>query len=197
MGRRDKDSKTAAKIWMSVFLAFVMVFSVFGIMLNSQSNEIRYGKFKFTVDNDHNYYVMKVNGQQVYFYTLPGETSYLNVSNSTAEGLKSAVFIVTTFDPLTANDSIQAIEVARFDFATLLKDKQVFNAVTRLSDQYSTLPVIGCENATQEQPVIMFNISDIPSLVKSGNCIYLNGRGNDFLRLRDAMLYSYFGVFNG
>jgi hypothetical protein len=196
MRRRAKDPGRAGKIWMSVLLAFVMVFSVFGIMLNSQSNEMKYGNFKFTVDSANNHYLTKINGQQVYFYTLPGETAYYNISNATINGLKSAVFIVTTFDPAVANESTQAIELVRFDFATILKGK-VYNAITEENEQYSSLPVLGCANATSQMPVIYFNISDLPSVVKEGDCIYLNGRGADFLRLRDAILYSYLGVVNG
>jgi hypothetical protein len=196
MRRREKESGRAAKIFMSVFLALIMILSVFGIIIGSQSDELKYGKYKFTLDQDNNYYTTKISGTQVYFYTLPFDAFQFNISESVVGKLRSAAFIVTSFDPNTANESSQAIEVVRFDFANVLKEKNVFNAVSAESQLYSSLPVLDCNNATQGMPIVMFNISDRAGVVEAGECIYLNGKGSDFLRLRDALLYAYFGVLD-
>jgi glycosyltransferase involved in cell wall biosynthesis len=192
--RRREDSGKGLKIGMSIFIAAIMILSVFGAMLNYNPSELRYGKYKFTLDTTYNYYTTKISGKEMYFYTLPLETAYMNVSNATLDKLNNAAFIITTFAPSTANDSIQAIELARFDMANFMKEKQLFNVVSEPYVGYEAFPILTCANATTGVPVVTFNISDIPAIVDDGNCIYLNGRGPDFLRFRDRILYHYVGV---
>jgi len=54
--------------------------------------------------------------------------------------------------------------------------------------------LITCANATLKTPVIIMNMSDTAGIVDIDNCIYLNARGTEFLRMRDRLLYSYYGV---
>ena len=71
--------------------------------------------------------------------------------------------------------------------------KVVYSGVLKSSLEYD-LPILTCTNATLKTPVIIFNMSDNTSIVEIDNCIYLNARGREFLRLRDRLLYSYYGV---
>jgi len=99
-----------------------------------------------------------------------------------------------TFNPKDYAN-LQVIDVARFDLSRFL-GRSVYNGVLNTSEEYD-LPVITCANATLKTPVIIFNVSDratSPSIIDVNNCIYLNARGGDFLRLRDRLLYSYYGV---
>jgi hypothetical protein len=194
MRRREKDTGKSVKVWMSVFLALTMILSAFGILLNSDSNELKYGKYKVTRSNS--IYTTKIGGEEVYFYALPYEVSYINISDVANSKLKSSVYVVTTFDPSSSNESTSAIELVRFDLAKFMKGKYIVNAVMSSTSAYSALPVLGCENATAGSPVVVFNVSDTTSVNVVGECIYLNAKGVDFLRIRDKLLYSYFGVLN-
>jgi hypothetical protein len=110
--------------------------------------------------------------------------------------IKEAVFITTAFNPNST--SLQEIALVNLHFSLYLKDSNGVNkiinqAVLQESPNYQ-LPVVSCANATLQTPVIVFNLSDTPSIVDDNNCIYFNGRGKDYLGVRDRLVYSYYGV---
>ncbi|MBN2052930.1 hypothetical protein JW756_05475 [Candidatus Woesearchaeota archaeon] len=190
MGRRERASDKKKQILISVILAAIMIFSAFGVMLGTVGNEMRYGKYKFEIQG--NVYVTKINGQQMAFYSLPKQIEGINLSSVITNKLKEAYMITITFNPYDTNN-IQLMEMVRFDLSQLL-GKVVYNGVLNASEQYPDLPVLTCANATLKTPVIVLNMSDNTSIVDVDNCIYLNARGQDFLILRDRLLYSYYGV---
>jgi hypothetical protein len=193
MGKREEKKEKRRQIWMSIILSVVMITSVFGVLLGSQSNELRYNKHKFTVvDNTH--YSTKIDGKQIAFYSLPPETAQINVSSVTVNKIKEAYFVAVTFDPNVEKQSLAMIELSRFDFATAFTGKTVVSGVTNSSSEYSGLPIMSCANATLKTPVIYFNISNVAGIADIDNCIYINGRGNEIIRMRDRMLYAYYGV---
>ncbi|MBN1793284.1 hypothetical protein JW826_06390 [Candidatus Woesearchaeota archaeon] len=196
MRRREKEKKSekTKQIVMSSFLALVMILSVFGIIIGSQSSELKYGKYKF--ERKDNYYTTKIDGKELYFYTLPFDTSYINLSDETVDKIRSSAYLITSFNAGAANESLPAIELVRYDLANLLPEKFIFDGVEEPHPLYEALSVLGCANATLGAPALIFNISDSMSIVDAGDCIYFNGRGADFLRLRDRLLYSYYGVYD-
>jgi hypothetical protein len=192
MGRKERKQDKAKQVWMSVLIAFLMIFSVFGVIIGSQDNSMKYGKFKFS--QAQNGYVTKINGKDVPFYSLPSQSSFINVSSDVKNLLNGSYFIVVSFDPLAAKESLSAVEVARFDFSQYFEGKLVYNAVTNNTGEYSEQPVITCANATAQTPVIYFNFSDTPGIINVDNCIFINAKGSDVLVMRDRLLFSYFGV---
>jgi hypothetical protein len=196
MGRREEKKEKRKQIWMSIILAFIMVFSVFGVLLGTQSNEMKFNGFKF--QQQDNYYVTKINGNEMNFYTLPYEVSYINVSSAVMNTLKQADFLTIAFNPNEAQQNLQPIELMRFELARYLGSsrERVFSGVLKASPDYPDLPVVSCANATLKSPMIVFNVSDTAGIVNLDSCIYLNGRGADFIRMRDRILYSYYGVID-
>lgn len=195
MSRWDRKKEKSKQIWMSILIAALMVFSVFGVIIGTQSNELRYGKFKFKQDNKQ--YLLTIDDKEMPFYTLPYESEYINVSDIIVNKLKEAYFISLTFNPNKDVDNLPLIELSRFDFAQYLSGKVVVSGVLESSEEYSNLPLINCSNATLQTPVVVFNISDRTSVVEVDNCIFLNARGTEFIRLRDRLLYAYHGVIPG
>ncbi|MBN2141817.1 hypothetical protein JW711_00665 [Candidatus Woesearchaeota archaeon] len=190
---RAKKGEKTKQILMSVFLAVVMIFSVFGILIGTQSDKLSFGGHDFKVDQ--NRYTTKIDGKELYFYTLPYEVQYINVSDSAMSKIKNSVYMLAVFNPAAAGESLPAIEIVRFDFVTLLTDKFFYSGVEEPSPLYTTLPTLSCANASAQAPAIIFNVSESSSIVEDGNCIYLNGQGVDFLRFRDRILYDYYGVY--
>ena len=189
MGRRERRIEKRKQLWMAILLVFLMVASGFGVIIGNRASEMRYGKYKFQIKDNH--YVTKINDNEIPFYFLPSQVNYINVSSIITNKLKEAFLVMITFDP-EEETNLQVIEVARFDLSQLL-GKVVYNGVLTSSLEYD-LPILTCANATLKTPVIIFNMSDITSIVDIDNCIYLNARGTEFLRLRDRLLYSYYGV---
>jgi len=189
MGKHERKREKRNQIIMSVVLVFLMVTSIFGIMIGNSTSNLKYGDYKFKEDNNH--YITKINDKEMFFYTLPSQAEYINLSSNISNKIKESYLVMISFNP---NDqvSLQTIELARFDFAQFM-DKPVFNGILEESVDYS-LPILTCANATQQTPMIIFNVSDNFGFIEKDNCIYLNGRGMDFLRLRDRLLYSVHNV---
>jgi hypothetical protein len=190
MGRRERRSEKTKQIIIGVVIALIMILSTFGIIIGSQSSGLQYGTYKFEVVN--NQYVTKINNQQMSFYFFPSQVDYINLSSAITNKLKESYFVMITFNP-DDKSNLPVVELIRFDFSQLL-GKVAYSGVLAPSEQYAELPVITCANATLQTPVILFNVTDTPSIIDENNCIYLNARGTDFLMLRDRILYSYFGV---
>jgi hypothetical protein len=189
---REKKREKRVRIVMSLFIAFIMVVSVFGIIIGSTTDEIRYGDYKFTFNGQA--YVTKINGEEIPFYSLPNQYGYVNITPEVIGKLEDAFYITTAFDPNTANESLPYIEQVRFDMDQYLPDRTFVGGVLARSEQYASMPIVSCANATQVTPVVVFNVSDKPQVIDVDSCIYFNGRASDFLRLRDALLYEYYGV---
>ena len=190
MGRRDRKKEQRKQLILSIVLVSLMVLSVFGIIIGSQTSDLRYGKQKFEYMN--NYYVTKINNQQMHFYFLPVQVEYINVSSDIINKLKESYLIMIAFNP-EEKANLQVIELVRFDLSNQL-NKALYQGVLTPDEDYESLPLLSCSNATINTPLIIMNVSDDLSITQQDNCIYLNARGTDFLRLRDRLLYSYYGV---
>jgi hypothetical protein len=194
MGKRERQSDKKKQVWISVALSLLMILSAFGVLLGSftSGDTTSYGKYNFEYKN--NQFYTKINGKEMPFYFPPQQTDYINLSSSVANKLKESYFIMITFNPKeTANLNI--MELVRFELSQY-PGKLAYSGVLNLSEQYPDLNILDCSNATLLTPVIVLNISDNTSIVDIDNCIYMNGRGTELLRLRDRLLYSYFGVIN-
>jgi hypothetical protein len=199
MGRRERKTEKSKQILIGVALALLMIMSGFGVFLGTQSNEMKYGKYRFEYSTNYpnERIVLKLDKKtELPFYYLPQETEFINLSSAVTNKVKEAFFIMTSFDPEAR--SLQEIALVNYYFNTYLKDQSGYNKIImpgllKESPDYA-LPVITCANATLQTPVIIFNNSDTTSIVDEDNCIYFNARGIEFLRLRDRLVYSYYSV---
>jgi hypothetical protein len=188
--RVEQKKERRKKFFIGLFLVAVMVMSGFGIYLSGQD---AYGTFffndlKFEVQD--NVYVTKINDRQIYFYNPPSTLQIYNVTPIIPNVLKNAQVIVQTFDP--ESEELIVIDRIRFELSQLL-DKQTANTVIKPSDIYN-LPVYTCVNATFEAPVIYYNVSNTTSIEYDNNCIIINAKSLEFLKMRDLLLYHYYGV---
>lgn len=194
MGWRERKQDNRKQIWVSVFMAALMIFSAFGVYLGSisQSGEaFEYKEYKFKLVDGK--YISKLGGKETElpFYNLPQDVESLNLSKESVDLLRKAWIPQIVFDPTQEN--LQYIELARFDWNRWW-GKLLINGISSPSKVYPDLPILSCENATQKSPVIYLNSTLGMSSKLEGNCLILNGLGVDFLRWRDRILYTYFGV---
>lgn len=197
MGRFERKKEKKKKFWTNIFLAAMFVFVVVGMSLGGViggfggGTNLKYGDYKFYIKEGDNHYWTKIDGNEMPFYFLPSQVEHINVSSIISNRLREAYLVMITFNPKdTVN--LQAMEITRFDLSQHL-GKVVYNGVLESSLEYN-IPIITCENATAQAPVIVLNMSDNTSIQEVDNCIYLYARGTGFLSLRDRLLYSYHGV---
>lgn len=191
--RKEKQKKRI----MAIIVAFLMVASGFGVYLSgrgAQQNTVEDTGIKFRIDYDNNQYTAKIGGKEQLFYFLPSSLTNI-ATNNYADTLRGAPALVMTFNPNTTQDNLQLLDVIRFDIGKSL-DKPVINAVTQEHSLYQ-LPIITCDNATAEMPVLYFVIQENESITKENNCITAQGNMTGLIELRDRIIYDYYGVYEG
>lgn len=184
-------------IIITVFISLIMIFSIFAIVLGQdQNSNTKYNGYKFGVgyfpDTTIQYYTTKINGKDMLFYNFPTEVESINVSQEIITLLKNSQIIITTFNPETNSSDLQALELAIYDLENNL-DKPIVRGISKKDASYS-LPILDCSNSTIVTPVLFFVLDSELSISKENNCIILKGERTDFLRLRDVLLYRYYGV---
>lgn len=187
------------KVVMSIILSALMILSLAGIYLSSSSAQGSFKEFgvRFSVvpgSNGVNLYEGKVGGVKRSFYFLPSALLGIDYPSEANDVLRSSEALIVSFDPNSSVDSKQYIDLVRFDLFNNL-DKPVISAQESDSGEYF-LPVVGCDNASASLPVVLFREDDNLSVSFDNNCLVMQGKGGDFLALRDKFLYEYYGIYD-
>ncbi len=187
---RKKEPKRWGVILVTLFIALSMILSIFAIVLDNQSNQLKYNGYKFSLTTEG--YKVKVDDRVHTFRNYPSQLESFNFSDSSKNLLSESVAIAMLFNPNLTVDDLSYIDYSRFDFDDKI-DKPVYFAVTEESESY-LLPVLGCENATSEIPFLVFNMSTETSIVEDGNCIIMNAKLMDIIALEERIAYQMLGV---
>lgn len=198
LSRIDQRREKRNKMIMSIFISIIMVMSGFGIYLSSSqahSTGFKEHGLKFSYDEQQRVYTTEINNKKLYFYRLPSEVQSVASDDLAATFLQDADAVAISFDPNMRDINLQAVDTLRYDFTESL-DKVVISAITEKNNKFSAFPVIGCENATAEYPVIFFKESQSTSITVNGPCITINSNTTGFLQARDKLLYEYYDVYS-
>lgn len=187
---RKKEPKRWGVIIVTSFIALLMILSIFAIVLDNQSNNLKYNGFKFSLTNDG--YKVNINDKMYTFRNYPSELENFNLSQNTKDLLAKSEAIALVFDPNSSVDDLTYIDFARFSFDEKI-DKPIYFAVTQESETY-LFPVLTCDNATSEIPFIYFNISSETSIVEQNNCIILNAKLIEIVDVQERIAYQMLGV---
>lgn len=194
MKHKDKDRKTFV-IVLAIIITLSMVGSIFGVVLsNYQSDNIKYGKYSFTITNTGTYKV-KIDGKMMEFLYYPSELERIHVDPGIKYKILNAQVITLIFDPVESNDSLEFIDYIRYDIQNQIPKQTVFG-ITQQSDKY-LMPVLSCDNATVEVPLIVVHNSDNTSIVldnNNDNCIIMNARLREVIAAKDRLVYLVNGV---
>lgn len=163
------------KVLISLFLAFLMISSVAGFIVG---NPLDGGDTRIKV------------GDQTYIQTTQGFMTYLGdnqilissdprniplykgLEDFTLEKLNSASRLYFTFNP---SDNLQN-SFAYFDANIRPRlTRSITTACTVDSPECETLPIITCEDATENNIVIQISSSETSSLTFDNNCLLLQG----------------------
>ncbi|MFH1770892.1 MAG: hypothetical protein ABH828_05050 [archaeon] len=190
--RIEAKKEKRKKFWIGAILVFLMGFSMLGVFTNSSGNQKwEYNNFKFT--QEQNFFVTKIDRTKMGFNFLPQTLESINITGDLKNKIISPSMFIT-FDPDSDLQNLLYIDTIRNDLQATL-NSAVVNAKTKESDTY-VLPIITCENATQFVPVIYLNVSNTTSVEETNGCVVLNGQTTEFFKLRDLIVYTYYGVMN-
>jgi len=194
--QKAKKARNHTRINMSIFLAVIMISSLFAVIFygfSEPSSTERYEGYKFKYTNAG--YQTKINGISYTFDVLPQDTIDIQVQDGVIEAL-TRQGLISTSDP----DSVykQEIALAAYNINKVLqeKGKVAVNAFTNESEN-ALIPVIGCQNATQSVPVMLIEEAPKTDISINNNCIKVGfTSGYDLQRASNKIIYMLLGVMN-
>lgn len=190
--RREKRKK----IFMGAFLSVLMVASGFGIVLSGlqgYTNAISDKDLSFNIED--NQYVTKLDGEERSFYYLPSSVEYIaNEHTHLKTFMQDAQLLIITFDPNADPLNLQLMDLIRFDLMQTIPNPPIVQAVTTPSQTYN-LPVVSCENATIQSPIIQIIEGAQASIQTNNFCMQISGNQTGLLQARDYLLYNYYDVY--
>ncbi|MBI3051894.1 hypothetical protein HYY74_05550 [Candidatus Woesearchaeota archaeon] len=186
------------RVWLAVVVGFLMVTSVIGLAFvnyGGSGDSLSYGKYSFKRQQDGSL-VAKINGREVSFTFFPAEVEELPLDRSILQRLNSTRMIYTTSDYGSIHS--QVIALVQFDLGLAMNDHFGIYVVRGFTENLTRLPVITCGNATAHIPVVLFQEGNSTGFREEGDCIVAEaGSFDEFVRLRDRLLYGLLGVVNG
>src|SRR3989338_6978397 len=120
-----KEKKNKIGIFMVVFMALIMISSVFAVIFYGFSDPAanrNYGKYKFT--RGQYGYETKIDGKTQNFIYFPGDIEGLNVKQDVIDIAKGSQFFVLTSSPKDAFN--QTIAYMEYNSDKLSKDLERF-----------------------------------------------------------------------
>ena len=204
MKKNKQTKERRKKLMIGIFGVILLVSSLGGVVLygnnNPQSNKITLNisnkNYEFTRNQQNSlvYYSLDIDNKKVNFYYLPYEVEYINISPEIVDSIKESNQLYLTFNP-EDQESLRFIDLVRFDLSETLSNKYLINGILEKNNELYRLPYLNCENATEFTPVIKFIESNTTEVFKKDNCINIKSRAAGFIKIRDKIIYSLYGVF--
>ena len=172
------------------FIAFIMVTSIVGFLWKGGPPKVEYRGIPFV--QEANGWSTEINDRMVSFNYHPNEVEHINISPAITQRLNS-VEIDTTYD---VNDSYaEYIAKVQYTLELGLNNFDIFVVKGFTEENEFNRPVITCSDATPYVPVIYFKKSNETDIYLEGNCIIAEAyRGEDFIRIKDRLLYAILGI---
>lgn len=201
---RRKDNKHV-KLFLGIFVAFIMVSSIFGFILGfsgagapGQQRFDDYGiRFTQVVVNNQPFFEARINGMDYEFIYLPSQTTSVAPDDQTRALLQQPIHAIT-FEP--PQEPVGVLEFVRGSLANdaARQGEQVTLGTTQASSVFNDAPAITCEDANEQQMVILLRYANQTGITAQGNCIIAEGIiPSDLLLVGEYLRYTRLGVFEG
>ena len=198
--RQGRKKKMSKGVIITIILAGIMIFSVFGIIFGGydKGSEIKhYNDIKFILTEKG--WAADIGGKKLAFDYFPGDLEEIKVDNRVKEKLRDAQVVYLTFNPGTKN--VQKFELLRFNLQQSLLNGFNIMSIPAISifNQTYNQPVITCKNATYLVPVI--NIIETKNATESGigikgDCVELVADEYSTKAVRNRLEYFLLGVMS-
>lgn len=178
------------KVLIGLFFAFIMIFSIFGMVVEflSPEEKLEYGEYTFKIKN--NQFFTKINGIERGFLFYPQDLEYITMPEEIKMLLSSPVFTVT-YNP--QSDMAEDLASAQYYFEVQLQDKVIERALTNNTD--TSLPQKTCEDSTPENPVVELRQADESAITIDNTCIIIGAvDARDLYQQTERFIYTILGV---
>ncbi len=181
-----KDKKNYAGIFLTIFLAFIMVSSIAGFLITDTAPAVKYKGTKFTATQYG--WQAQYQGQKYLLSYTPGDVEYLTLPEIPKQLVE--MDITSEFNSTFA----QSISAAIFELSDAMLKRGVYIRFGITTN--TTLPIITCADATPEIPLFYFTEGNKTGFSKEGSCIIASGRAEtDFAVLADRIAYQVMGFY--
>ncbi|MBI4439721.1 hypothetical protein HY638_02005 [Candidatus Woesearchaeota archaeon] len=186
---RKERGESKAKAYIVIFIAFILVTSIIGFLYNGNTSGSRTVNGKKFYPTDKGWLLTLDRAQYVFSY-LPDEIGSIPADASLA--LKNSPMIYITYGPEDENGG--KIAQMQYDLGLALVGKNIYVQNGFTENNSYRLPIITCANATLQVPVLYMGTSGNLSVSYESGCIRAESDSENFLRLRDSLLYAVLGV---
>jgi hypothetical protein len=191
-----KERKEKKRYGLMLFLVIMMVGTSFSVIFYGFSSPAAKQK-----QNGHTFvtngqaWITKIDGKQAAFSYLPNDVANLKIEGNLPD-LKGRIEIDSTSN--TSEVLNQSIALAQHQMGLTLYNYGIFVRNGFASNNTYSVPIITCNDATPEVPVIFFMSGNETKITVNGNCIIAYAADSaGIIQIKDRILYSALGVING
>jgi len=183
------------KTLMAIFIVFIMIFSVFGFMMNyvfGPGENFTYNDIKFSATEQG--VKAKINNVKYTFIFAPQQVEWISMPKKTAQQLQNTKYIAITYNPESKFATTMA--EAQFYLEQQLSNADVYveRGLTN-NTEYPEIKQITCATATSEQPVLELRASNSTEIIVEGNCLIANAvEEREIYAVSERVLYTMLGV---
>lgn len=170
-----------SKIFLSIFITFIMVSSIVGFMFKGSDQSVKYEGYKFTQVNNN--WVANINKQKVFVSERPDLLENISVPNLKLNYLNSMSKIYLSMNPKDKLDS--SLYLFSLNVLSNLRSP-LTRACIDDSEECKEIPLKSCDDATANIFVIMIERGEENNLYKD-NCLSIKGNSEYILRYLDKL----------
>lgn len=177
-----------------LFIILIMIGTSFSAFLfsGSPANEVvKHNGIKFTGNGQM--WTAEINGKKAAFSFLPKEVEDIPVDGDVASLIQNKIEIDLTYDFNSTYS--QSIALAYHQMGLTLANYGIYARQGFTKNNTYNIPIITCEDSSLNVPVIYFQEGNSTKIALDGSCVIVEASSNqDFIRVKDKILYLLFGV---
>ena len=189
-----KEKKEKKKWGLIFFIVLIMIgTSVSFVFLgfSPAAESVKYNGITFV--NNNNLWIAKINGREAAFSFLPSDVENVFAFDDFAKLLQGKFEIDVTYDINSTYN--QSIALGQYQMGLTLAAYNIYLRNGFTTSNTFNMPVIKCDDATFNVPVVYFRYGNATSIHVEDNCVIAEASSNaDFIKAKDRILYGILGV---
>jgi hypothetical protein len=181
-----------SKVWMSLFIVFIMIVSVLGVALNytthDPSTESEFKGYKFNQINGQ--WTGYKDDEKIIISTEPTYLELVSIPKISFSNLNTGKVYFTT----NPQDNIPYNALLDIQNNLVPKLNSLALACTQDVPGCENLPLKTCSDASPTTSIIQLQIAETPTVTFNNNCLLIQAPSNSFTMYTDALILQLYGL---